>query len=329
MAGRSDTDTADDLVRRYLREIGVYPLLTGADEVQLAEAIHVGATAQAELDAGADPTPERTAAVAAGKAAKQRFIQANLRLVVSIAKRYHSVGLPLLDLVQEGNLGLIRAVEKFEHERGCKFSTYATWWIRQAISRAIADKARTIRVPVHMLDTARKVNKAVAHLTDRGDGDPSHEAVAAITGLPAETVKDARALIPDPISLHLPVGDDDDGELADLVPATGDAGADSPFESAVAAMAQDSVQHAVGRLTAREQEVLRLRFGLEGSEPCTLEQVGRHFRVTRERIRQIEAKALTKLRHPTSPPGLRALVGNDGARQAPLRGDVDQAVSWA
>ncbi|HEX9968697.1 MAG TPA: sigma-70 family RNA polymerase sigma factor [Acidimicrobiales bacterium] len=345
MAGRSDSDVVDDLVRHYLREIGGYPLLTADDEVMLAAVMRTGDAAAAALKDHRTDT-ERAAdlqrQVDRGQEAKRRFIQANLRLVVSIAKRYQSAGLPLLDLVQEGNLGLIRAVEKFEADRGCKFSTYATWWIRQAISRAIADKARTIRVPVHMLDNVRRVNKARLRLMETGDGEPTAEALAASTGLAADAVREALAVVPDPISLQLPVGEDD-SELADLIPAS-TLDADTPFESAVASLAHDSVQTAVARLSPREQEVLRLRFGLEGSEPRTLEQVGREFRVTRERIRQIEAKALTKLRHPTSPPGLRALVESGGARRAPLalatatatakaaeaEGDEPgQAVSWA
>jgi RNA polymerase primary sigma factor len=337
MAGRSDSDVVDDLIRHYLREIGEYPLLTADDEVMLAAVMRTGDAAAATLvgNPGHADRTELQQQVEAGQDAKRRFIQANLRLVVSIAKRYQSVGLPLLDLVQEGNLGLIRAVEKFEADRGCKFSTYATWWIRQAISRAIADKARTIRVPVHMLDNVRRVNKARIRLMETGAGEPTAEALAASTGMAADAVREALAVVPDPISLQLPVGDDD-AELADLLPdSTIDA--DTPYESAVASLAHDSVQTAVARLSAREQEVLRLRFGLEGSEPRTLEQVGREFRVTRERIRQIEAKALTKLRHPTSPPGLRALVESGGARRAPLAGDgddagfgaADQAVIWA
>jgi RNA polymerase primary sigma factor len=289
----------DDILRRYLREIGDHALLTAADEVALGHAMHAGQAAEAALEAptaarlDADTRAALEAAVEAGNAARTRFIQANLRLVVSIAKRYQAAGLPLLDLVQEGNLGLMRAVERFEPDRGCKFSTYATWWIRQSIARAIADKARTIRVPVHMLDTVRRVEKAIARIQERGEA-PTVEALAAATGLSTEVVAEARNVVRDPVSLQAPLGDD--GELADVVT---DAHADGPFEAAVVSMAQSSVQSALARLAPREQEVLRLRFGLEGSEPQTLEQVGRTFRLTRERIRQIEAKAMTKLRHPT------------------------------
>ena len=333
MAGRSESDVGDDLVRRYLKEIGAFPLLSAAEEVALAGAMEAGHAATARLAERPPTTPDELAAlhaaVAAGNDAKRRFIQSNLRLVVSIAKRYHAAGLPLLDLVQEGNLGLIRAVEKFEHDRGCKFSTYATWWIRQAIARAIADKGRTIRVPVHMLDTVRRVNKVRGRLMETGDGEPTADAIAFAAGLPVEAVRDALAVVPDPVSLQVHVGEDET-ELADILPDRG-LDADTPFESAAASLAHDSVQHAIAKLSEREREILRLRFGLEGSEPRTLEQVGREFRLTRERIRQIEAKALSKLRHPTSPPGLRALVENAGARQAGVVGPVAtaQAVSWA
>jgi len=258
-----------------MREVSGHSLLTAADEVALGHAMRSD-----------DP--------ATAAEARTRFIQANLRLVVSIAKRYQAAGLPLLDLVQEGNLGLMRAVERFEPERGCKFSTYATWWIRQSIARAIADKARTIRVPVHVLDNVRRVERAAAVIQERG-GEPTVEAIAGATGLSTETVADARGIVREPISLQSPLGDED-GELGDVV---ADPRTDAPFEAAVTAIAQSSVHTALARLAPREQEVLRLRFGLEGSEPQTLEQVGRTFHLTRERIRQIEAKAMTKLRHPT------------------------------
>ena len=310
MTARGDSDTTEDLVRQYLREIGAYPLLTAADECALGEAMAAGRAAQAALESGTRLKPAHRAAlegaVAAGHDAKRTFIQANLRLVVSIAKRYQSFGLPLLDLVQEGNLGLMRAVEKFEHARGYKFSTYATWWIRQAISRAIADKGRTIRVPVHMLDTVRRVNRSWTRLHETLEREPTMHEVAGETGLTVDAVREARRLLPDPVSLHTPVGDDD-AELADVI---ADKGADAPFEAAAAAMQHDEVQAALTVLSKREQQVLDLRFGLNGGEPHTLEQVGQSFRLTRERIRQIEAKALTKLRHPTNPSGLRALLGS-------------------
>jgi RNA polymerase primary sigma factor len=275
MAGRNERGSESDLLAQYLREIGRYPLLTAAEEGELATAM-------------------RTADPVAADAARRRFVQANLRLVVSIAKRYRSSGLSLLDLVQEGNIGLLRAVEKFDSTRGCRFSTYATWWIRQAIARAVADKARTIRVPVHMLDTIRRVERAAELLRDQGTRTPTIEAVATAAGVSPATVVEARSVVADPVSLQLPIGDD--SELGDTV---ADHRGDLPFEAAVAAYARASVQQALARLRLREREVLRLRFGLEGSEPQTLEQVGRSFRLTRERIRQIEAKALAKLRHPT------------------------------
>ena len=309
MAVRGDRDTSDELIRRYLGEIGMYRLLTAAEEVELAQTMERGRRAQEILDGsgnegGGMDLLER--AVTAGAEAKRRFIQANLRLVVSIAKRYQSFGLPLLDLVQEGNLGLIRAVEKFEHTRGCKFSTYATWWIRQAISRAIADKARTIRVPVHMLETVRRVNRSSARLTDDLGREPTIEEVAADVDLPVAAVVDARRLLPDAISLHAPRGDGEgDGELGDTVE---DRDAALPFEQADAGLHTEAVRAAVATLSEREQRVLSMRFGLAGVAPCTLEQVGQDFRLTRERIRQIEAKALTRLRHPAGPRGLRALV---------------------
>jgi RNA polymerase sigma factor (sigma-70 family) len=302
MTLRSEGEAVEDLVRQYLREIGAYSLLTAADEVTLAIAMEAGREAAAILDAaGTDLAPARRLelrnAVAAGDAARRRFIQANLRLVVSIAKRYQSSGLPLLDLVQEGNLGLMRAVEKFEHRRGCKFSTYATWWIRQSVSRAIADKARTIRVPVHMLETTRRVARTGLRIAERTGKPATSAEIAAELGLLESVVVDAQNVIDDPVSLQAPLNDD--GELGDLLE---DRDAEAPFEEVTAKFAHVQLRRALEMLTAREQEVLQLRFGLSGSEPHTLEDVGRTFRLTRERIRQIEAKALTKLRHPVARP---------------------------
>ena len=304
MAGHGDTDVAGELVRLYLTQIGSHPLLSAAEEVELAQVMERGRQAAAQLQSGAHPSSADglQQCVAAGNEAKGRFIQANLRLVVSIAKRYHSGGLALLDLIQEGNLGLIRAVERFEHTRGCKFSTYATWWVRQSISRAIADKGRTIRVPSHMLDNVRRVNRSASRLRDGLGREPTLEEVARDAGLSASSVIDARQLLPDPISLHLPMNDGD-GELADLVE---DRDAEVPFERAAAVLHGDSIRAALLTLSEREQRVLTMRFGLGGCTPLTLEQVGRDFRLTRERIRQIEAKALTRLRHPSGPKGLRA-----------------------
>ena len=306
MALRGESDAVEDLVRQYLREIGAYPLLTAADEVTLALAMGAGREAAAVLHAaGNDLTAARRAqlqtAVEAGAQARRRFIQANLRLVVSIAKRYQAPGLSLLDLVQEGNLGLMRAVEKFEHDRGCKFSTYATWWIRQAISRAIADKSRTIRVPVHMVETSRRVTRAAARLTERLAREPTPQEIAIEADLTVHTVLDAQALIDDPVSIHLPVSDG--SELVDILP---DREAELPFDRVTAALLNQQLHDALTALTDREQQVLHLRFGLAGCEPHTLEDVGKTFRLTRERIRQIEAKALTKLRHPATPSRLRS-----------------------
>jgi RNA polymerase sigma factor (sigma-70 family) len=315
LSARSESDVVEDLVRQYLREIGAYPLLAAADEATLGAAVQTGREAADILNspAAADLSPLRRrqlrVAVAAGDEARRCFIQANLRLVVSIAKRYRTFGLPLLDLVQEGNLGLIRAVEKFEHTRGCKFSTYATWWIRQAISRAIADKGRTIRVPVHMLDVARRVTKTAALLAETLGREPSDDEIAARLELPISAVAEARRLLPDPISINSPLGDD--GELADLIEDRGE----SPFDLAAAAIQHDGILAALATLSDRERHVLLLRFGLAGAEPQTLDQLGQELHLTRERIRQIEAKALTKLRHPTNPTGLRALVAHDVARQ--------------
>ena len=308
MAGRRDTDFAEDLVRQYLREIGEYELLTAADEVTLAKAIEAGRDAHGELQRSESvPTGRRReldALARAGADAKQAFIQSNLRLVVSIAKRYQSSGLPLLDLVQEGNLGLIRAVEKFEYRKGFKFSTYATWWIRQAISRAIADKSRTIRVPVHMVETVAQVTRATGRLARSLGREPTVVEIATDTGMSPEKVMDAQRVAPDPVSLFEQVGDDN----AELVDFLEDRNAETPFEVAATAMQHHELWTVLGSLSEREQRVLELRFGLVGDRPRTLEEVGQEFQVTRERIRQIEAKALSKLRHPSTPAGLRALA---------------------
>jgi RNA polymerase primary sigma factor len=308
MAGRRDTDLVEDLVRQYLKEIGEYELLTASDEVELAKAMEAGHEAAGELEGSAQLTPSRRrqldALVAEGGRAKQRFIQANLRLVVSIAKRYQSSGLPLLDLVQEGNLGLIRAVEKFEYRKGFKFSTYATWWIRQAISRAIADKSRTIRVPVHMVETVAQVSRASTRLARTLGREPTVDEIAAESGMTREKVAEAQRVAPDPVSLFEHVGDDN----AELVDFLEDRNAETPFEAAATIMQQHELWQVLSGLSEREQRVLELRFGLVGERPRTLEEVGQEFQVTRERIRQIEAKALSKLRHPSTPAGLRALA---------------------
>ncbi|HEX2273692.1 MAG TPA: sigma-70 family RNA polymerase sigma factor [Acidimicrobiales bacterium] len=292
-----------DLMRQYLKEIGGYELLTAADEVELAKLIEAGRRADAELSAQGPTLDEARrreleSRSLEGHAAKQRFIQSNLRLVVSIAKRYQPCGLPLLDLVQEGNLGLMRAVEKFDHRRGFKFSTYATWWIRQAVSRAIADKSRTIRVPVHMVETVAQVSRATTRLTRALGREPTVAELSVDTGLPPERVTDAQRVAPDPVSLFEQVGDDN-AELADFLE---DPNAQASFDAAVGAIEREELRAVLATLSEREQRVLELRFGLVGDRPRTLEEVGQEFRLTRERIRQIEAKALSKLRHPATPP---------------------------
>ncbi len=303
MAARGRAESSGDLMRQHLKEIGSYELLTAADEVALAKRIEAGRRADVELAASRHMLEESRRAELEelsldGHAAKQRFIQSNLRLVVSIAKRYQPAGLPLLDLIQEGNLGLMRAVDKFDYRRGFKFSTYATWWIRQAVSRAIADKSRTIRVPVHMVETVAQVSRATARLVRVLGREPTLEELAEETGLTPERVRDAQRVAPDPVSLFEQVGDDN-AELADFLE---DPNAQASFDAAVIAMEREELRAVLATLSEREQRVLELRFGLVGDRPRTLEEVGREFRLTRERIRQIEAKALAKLRHPASPP---------------------------
>jgi RNA polymerase sigma factor (sigma-70 family) len=291
----------DDLVGRYLADIGQYPLLTAAEEIELAQQIEDGKEAELRLAEEIDLKPAVRAAlrrqVRQAAAAKQRFIQSNLRLVVSIAKRYQSTGLPLLDLIQEGNLGLIRAVEKFDHRKGFKFSTYATWWIRQAIGRGIADKGRTIRLPSHVVDTLSTLSKASGTLLKELGREPTAEELSELTGMPVDRVQTAMQATADVISLSAGIGEDAT-EFGDLLP---DETAEVPFDVAAANLEKAELRTLLRTLSDREREVLELRFGLVGERPLTLDEVGRHFALTRERIRQIEAKALTKLRHPCSP----------------------------
>ncbi|MHB8669919.1 MAG: sigma-70 family RNA polymerase sigma factor [Acidimicrobiales bacterium] len=308
MATRGGVDVGEDLVRQYLKEIGTYGLLSASDEVELAKAIEVGKGATERLASGAPMTrAERgrlETAARAGDEARRRFIQCNLRLVVSIAKRYQSGGLALLDLVQEGNLGLIRAVEKFQYRKGFKFSTYATWWIRQSISRAVADKGRTIRVPVHMIETVAQVTRSATRLHRELGREPDTSEISTDTGLSPDRVREAQRIAPDPVSLFDHVGDDE----AELIDFLEDRTADVPFEVAAHSLRQHELRSILSTLSEREQRVIELRFGLVGQRPQTLEEIGEEFCLTRERIRQIEAKALSKLRHPSTPPTLRALA---------------------
>jgi RNA polymerase primary sigma factor len=297
-----------DLVRIYLREIGRVPLLTAQDEVDLAKAIEAGLFAEEKLQGGY-PLPGRHGAelaelallAADGIRAKQRLIEANLRLVVSIAKRYIGRGLVFLDLIQEGNLGLIRAVEKFDYTKGYKFSTYATWWIRQAITRAIADQARTIRIPVHMVETINKMARIQRQLHQDLGREATPEEIAAEMGLHPERVAEIQRIAQEPVSLQSPIGEED-SDLGDFIE---DADAVVPMEAAAFIMLQDQLEQVLDNLSVREQRIIQLRFGLTDGHPRTLEEVGREFGVTRERIRQIESKTLAKLRHPSRAQMLR------------------------
>ncbi len=309
LLANKDEAPHEDPVRQYLREIGQFSLLNDVGEVELAKAYEAGKAATALLDEpkkklGVKKKAELLAIEKAGKAAQRKFIQSNLRLVVSIAKKYSAAGLPLLDLIQEGNFGLMRAVEKFDYRRGFKFSTYATWWIRQAITRAIADKARTIRIPVHMVETLYRVRKVQAELVEQLGREATIDEIAAAAEMTPEKVREAFRVLPEPMSIHEPVGDDD-AELGDFIE---DDDTQSPFEAAALKLRQEAMWHMLGTLTERERKVLALRFGLVTGEPRTLEEVGREFDLTRERIRQIEAKALSKLRHPSTPGKLRDMV---------------------
>ena len=292
-----EREVSDEAIRQYLDGIGSYNLLDAEAEVRLAKAIETGRKADGVLESEKDDKKRRNLhqLVRAGEEARQSFIRCNLRLVVSIAKRYGHAKLPFLDLVQEGNLGLIRAVEKFEYRKGFKFSTYATWWIRQAITRAIADKSRTLRVPVHMMDTINQMHTAEGNLTKRLGRQPTDEELADESGLTVEKITEARKVAPEPVSIFEPVGDDN-AMLGDFIE---DRSAPSPSDAVTFAMLREQVDDVLGTLSERERKVLKLRFGLEDGRSRTLEQVGREFGVTRERIRQIEAKALRKLRHPS------------------------------
>ncbi|MFF2525423.1 RNA polymerase sigma factor [Streptomyces liangshanensis] len=306
---RADTGATSDLFRQYLREIGRIPLLTAAEEVELARSVEAGLFAEEKLGTATD-LDSRLALdldrlVVRGRVAKRRLIEANLRLVVSVAKRYIGRGLTMLDLVQEGNLGLIRAVEKFDYARGFKFSTYATWWIRQAMSRALADQARTIRVPVHVVELINRVVRVQRRLLQERGYEPSAEEVAAQLDVPPERVGEVLRLAQEPISLHSPVGEEDDVAFGDLIE---DGDAASPVESAAFLLLRQHLNAVLSTLGERERKVVQLRYGLDDGRPRTLEEIGSIFGVTRERIRQIEAKTLGKLRNHTYADQLRGYL---------------------
>jgi RNA polymerase primary sigma factor len=279
MALSTEGISIDDPVKIYLKEIGRVPLLTAEEEIELASRMMQGDTY-----------------------ARRRLSEANLRLVVSVAKKYVGRGMQFLDLIQEGNLGLIKAVEKFDYTKGFKFSTYATWWIRQAITRAIADQARTIRIPVHMVETITKVKKASSQLLHKNGHEPTPEDIARELGMPADRVREIIRIAQDPVSLETPIGEEEDSHLGDFIP---DDDAPAPAEAASHTLLKEQLSDVLGTLTDREERVLKLRFGLTDGRMRTLEEVGREFNVTRERIRQIEAKALRKLRHPSRSKKLR------------------------
>ncbi|MDO4516909.1 MAG: RNA polymerase sigma factor RpoD [Bacillota bacterium] len=299
-----DSFGIDDPVRMYLKEIGKVDLLTSEQEVTLAQAMVAGQEAKAQLEemkAEGIELPEEARRemeklVKAGERAKQNLAEANLRLVVSIAKRYVGRGMLFLDLIQEGNLGLIKAVEKFDYTKGYKFSTYATWWIRQAITRAIADQARTIRIPVHMVETINKVIRVSRQLLQELGHDPTPEEISEEMNMPVDKVREILKIAQEPVSLETPIGEEEDSHLGDFIP---DEDASEPSEAASFTLLKEQLVEVLSTLTPREEKVLKLRFGIEDGRTRTLEEVGKEFNVTRERIRQIEAKALRKLRHPS------------------------------
>ena len=304
-----DSFGIDDPVRMYLKEIGKVNLLTPDEEIELAQHMGAGDAAKEQMEEigkarengeEVSLTPEEEAAlkkaIKKGEAAKQRLAEANLRLVVSIAKRYVGRGMLFLDLIQEGNLGLIKAVEKFDYTKGYKFSTYATWWIRQAITRAIADQARTIRIPVHMVETINKVIRVSRQLLQELGHDPTPEEISEEMNMPVDKVREILKIAQEPVSLETPIGEEEDSHLGDFIP---DDDAPAPADAASLMLLKEQLNDVLSTLTDREAKVLKLRFGLEDGRSRTLEEVGKEFDVTRERIRQIEAKALRKLRHPS------------------------------
>ena len=306
-----DGVSIEDPVRMYLKEIGKVPLLSAEEEIELAKNMEAGAVAKEKItilkSREENATEEELAEIReeiknlqkdldAGDEAKKRLAEANLRLVVSIAKRYVGRGMLFLDLIQEGNLGLIKAVEKFDYRKGYKFSTYATWWIRQAITRAIADQARTIRIPVHMVETINKLIRVSRQLLQELGREPSPEEIAAEMNMPVERVREILKISQEPVSLETPIGEEEDSHLGDFIQ---DDNVPVPADAAAFTLLKEQLEEVLGTLTEREQKVLTLRFGLEDGRARTLEEVGKEFNVTRERIRQIEAKALRKLRHPS------------------------------
>jgi RNA polymerase primary sigma factor len=298
-----DGISIEDPVRMYLKEIGKVPLLTADQEIDLAKAMEAGADAQKQLEDDKEENKltdaekkELNLLIYDGEEAKKRLAEANLRLVVSIAKRYVGRGMLFLDLIQEGNLGLIKAVEKFDFRKGFKFSTYATWWIRQAITRAIADQARTIRIPVHMVETINKLIRVSRQLLQELGREPLPEEVAKEMNMPVERVREILKISQEPVSLETPIGEEEDSHLGDFIQ---DDNVPVPADAAAFTLLKEQLVEVLGTLTEREQKVLRLRFGLDDGRARTLEEVGKEFNVTRERIRQIEAKALRKLRHPS------------------------------
>ena len=303
--------SVEDPVRMYLKEIGKVPLLSAEEEIELAQKMEAGTVAtekinilKGRMEEASDEEKEGLKAeikdlqreVDLGSDAKKRLAEANLRLVVSIAKRYVGRGMLFLDLIQEGNLGLIKAVEKFDYRKGYKFSTYATWWIRQAITRAIADQARTIRIPVHMVETINKLIRVSRQLLQELGREPSPEEIAAEMNMPVERVREILKISQEPVSLETPIGEEEDSHLGDFIR---DENVPVPADAAAFTLLKEQLEEVLGTLTEREQKVLTLRFGLEDGRARTLEEVGKEFNVTRERIRQIEAKALRKLRHPS------------------------------
>jgi RNA polymerase sigma factor (sigma-70 family) len=306
---RAEQGSDADLFRIYLRDVARHPLLTKDDEVRLAQSIEAGHDAALRIASGANFTPDERLELRGiqrrATAARHTFVSSNLRLVVSIAKRYQSSGVPLPDLTQEGNLGLIHAVEKFDWRRGFKFSTYATWWIRQAIFRGIANMGRTIRLPINIGDRLGAIQQAQATLESRFQRRPTLAELSAEVALPEDKVAEAMEYRSEPLSLSQPLGED--GKI-DLEDAVEDSAADSPFELAALSLLSDQIHRLLTPLTAREEEIVRLHFGLDGAEPRTLEQIGERFHLTRERIRQIKMNAMWKLQHPVIDTGARDLL---------------------